>query len=117
MLVTPEGHFEFEAAHGTVQRHFRLHQQGEPTSTNSSAIIFAWAGALERRGELDGTPELVNFAWRLVESVTQTIESGVMTADLATLCEGAPRRVATTEEFVKAVADRLQKKLRVRVPA
>ena len=83
VLVSPHGYFEYEAAHGTVQRHYYKHLKGEPTSTNSVATIFAWTGALRKRGELDATPELVDFADRLERATIQTIEAGKMTGDLA----------------------------------
>ena len=111
VLVSPGGHFEFEAAHGTVQRHYYQHLKGEPTSTNSTATIFAWTGALAKRGELDGTPELIDFARTLKESVIETIESGVMTKDLASIAEPKPAGFATTEGFIHAIAERLGAKL------
>lgn len=111
VLVSPNGVFEYEAAHGTVTRHFRLHQQGQPTSTNSTATIFAWSGAIAKRGELDGTPELVLFARKLEESVIETIESGVMTKDLAGIVEPRPAGYATTEGFIISVAERLRAKV------
>jgi isocitrate dehydrogenase len=111
VLVSPDGLFEYEAAHGTVTKHYRLHQKGQPTSTNSTATIFAWTGALAKRGELDGTPELTLFARRLEESVIDTIESGVMTKDLASIASPAPRGHATTEGFIEAIAENLQAKI------
>jgi isocitrate dehydrogenase len=117
VLVSPEGHFEYEAAHGTVQRHYYAHQRGEATSTNSTATIFAWSGALGRRGALDGTPELVGFARSLEEAVIETIESGVMTKDLASIAEPRPARHASTEEFILAIAGRLRAKVGVRAEA
>jgi isocitrate dehydrogenase len=111
VLVSPDGKFEFEAAHGTVTRHYRLHQQGQPTSTNSTATIFAWSGAIAKRGELDGTPELVLFARKLEESVLETIESGVMTKDLAAIAEPRPAGHVGTEGFITAVAERLRAKV------
>ena len=111
VLVSPNGVFEYEAAHGTVTRHFRLHQQGQPTSTNSTATIFAWSGAIAKRGELDGTPELTLFARKLEESVIETIESGVMTKDLAAIAEPRPAGHATTEGFIVSVAERLRAKV------
>jgi len=110
VLVSPDGKFEYEAAHGTVQRHYYAHQKGEPTSTNSTASIFAWTGALAKRGELDGTPELVRFARDLESSVIETIESGTMTKDLAAIAEPKPAGHATTEGFIGAIADRLRGK-------
>ena len=112
-LVSPDGAFEYEAAHGTVQRHYYAHQRGEATSTNSTATIFAWSGALAKRGELDGTPALVDFAQRLEASVVETIESGVMTKDLAVLAVPTPAGHATTEGFIAAVADRLAARMQI----
>jgi isocitrate dehydrogenase len=117
VLVTPEGNFEYEAAHGTVQRHFYAHQRGEKTSTNSTATIFAWAGALAKRGELDGTPELVTFARQLEASVIETIESGTMTKDLALIADPRPNGHADTEGFITAIAERLRSKVDTRVGA
>lgn len=111
VLVSPEGHFEYEAAHGTVQRHYYQHLKGEPTSTNSTATIFAWSGALAKRGELDGTPELVAFAKALEASVIETIESGIVTKDLALIAQPAVPRHVTTEGFITAIGDRLAQKL------
>jgi isocitrate dehydrogenase len=107
VLVSPDGKYEYEAAHGTVTRHFRRHQRGEETSTNSVASIFAWTGALARRGQLDGTPEVVDFARRLEQAVIDTIESGVMTGDLVRLTTTPNPRQANTWEFMDAVAERL----------
>jgi len=112
-LVSPEGHFKYEAAHGTVQKHWYAHQRGETTSTNSTASIFAWSGALGKRGEMDGTPELTAFARSLERAVIETIESGVMTKDLAGVAEPRVSKPATTEGFIDAVAERL----RASVPA
>ena len=111
VLVSPEGHFEYEAAHGTVQRHYYQHQKGEPTSTNSTATIFAWSGALAKRGELDGTPELVAFARALEESVIETIENGVVTKDLAGIAYPAIAKYVTTEGFIGAIGERLAHKV------
>ena len=107
VLVSPDGNWEFEAAHGTVQRHYYKHLAGEKTSTNSVATIFAWTGALRKRGELDGLPELSAFADRLERAVIGTIEAGEMTGDLAAITTlDNPKRL-TTEEFIDAVAGRL----------
>ena len=111
VLVSPAGCFEYEAAHGTVQRHYYAHQKGEATSTNSTATIFAWTGALAKRGELDGTPELTAFAHQLEALVIETIESGVMTKDLAAIAQPRPATHATTEGFILAIAERLRAKL------
>ena len=108
VLVSPEGHFEFEAAHGTVQKHYYQHQKGEPTSTNSTATIFAWTGALAKRGELDGTAEVIAFARRIEASVIETIEAGVMTGDLAGVAEPRVTNPASTETFIAAIAERLK---------
>ncbi len=107
VLVSPDGHFEYEAAHGTVQRHYYEHLKGRPTSTNSTATIFAWTGALAKRGELDGTPEVTRFAKALEQSVIDTIESGTVTKDLAAICQPPVAGHVTTEGFIGAVAERL----------
>jgi isocitrate dehydrogenase len=116
VLVSPDGRFEYEAAHGTVQRHYYQHLKGQPTSTNSTATIFAWTGALAKRGELDGTPELTAFARRLEASVIATIESGTMTKDLAAVAEPRPSGHVTTEGFIAAIAERLRSSARVASP-
>jgi isocitrate dehydrogenase len=110
VLVSPDGHFEYEAAHGTVQRHYYQHQKGEATSTNSTATIFAWSGALAKRGELDGTPELVTFAKQLEAAVIETIEAGTVTKDLALIASPKVSGHQTTEGFITAIADRLRQK-------
>jgi isocitrate dehydrogenase len=107
VLVSPEGQYVYEAAHGTVMRHYYEHLKGNPTSTNSVASIFAWTGAISRRGEMDSTPEVVQFARRLEQVVVATIESGIMTKDLAAIAEPKPGTFANTEEFLDAVAKRL----------
>jgi isocitrate dehydrogenase len=107
VLVSPEGKYLYEAAHGTVMRHYYEHLKGNPTSTNSVASIFAWTGALSRRGDMDGTPEVTAFARRLEQVVVTTIEGGVMTKDLAAIAEPKPAKYALTEEFLNAVASRL----------
>ncbi|MGE5808756.1 MAG: NADP-dependent isocitrate dehydrogenase [Nitrospirota bacterium] len=107
VLVSPEGKYVYEAAHGTVMRHYYEHLKGNPTSTNSVASIFAWTGAIARRGELDGAPAVVAFAKRLEEVVIRTVEDGVMTKDLASIAEPRPAQHALTEEFLDAVAKRL----------
>ena len=111
VLVSPDGKFEFEAAHGTVVRHYYEHLKGKPTSTNSIASIFAWTGALAKRGELDNTPEAVSFAKTLEKTVIETVESGVMTRDLMLIAEPKIDKYALTEEFIDAVAERLKAKL------
>ena len=108
VLVSPDGNFEYEAAHGTVTRHYYKYLKGEETSTNPMATIFAWTGALAKRGELDNIPELVSFARKLERACVDTIESGVMTGDLAGLWEGeAPARKVTSLEFLRAIRERL----------
>ena len=107
VLVSPQGHFEYEAAHGTVQRHYYRHLKGERTSTNSVATIFAWSGALRKRGELDDTPELIAFADRLERATIDTIESGQMTGDLARITTLPKPQTLDTEDFILAVAEHL----------
>lgn len=107
VLVSPEGKFEFEAAHGTVRRHYYEHLKGKATSTNPVASIFAWTGAIAKRGELDGTPEVSAFARRLENAVIACIESGLMTKDLAILAEPKPASWLNSTEFMDAVAARL----------
>ena len=107
VLVSPHGYFEYEAAHGTVQRHYYKHLKGEPTSTNSVATIFAWTGALRKRGELDATPELVDFADRLERATIQTIEAGKMTGDLARITSLEDVTTLGTREFILAVRETL----------
>jgi len=114
VLVSPDGFYEFEAAHGTVTRHFRKHERGEATSTNSTATIFAWTGAIAKRGELDGTPEITQFARALEAAVIETIESGTMTKDLAGIADPAPAGHVSTQGFIEAVAERLRTKLEAR---
>ena len=111
VLVSPKGVWEYEAAHGTVQRHYYRYLKGETTSTNSIATIFAWSGALRKRGELDGINELVNFADKLEKSVTDTVESGIMTKDLADITTFKNVKVADTEEFIKAIRTKLEELL------
>ena len=107
VLVSPAGVYEYEAAHGTVQRHYDKHLDGQPTSTNSVATIFAWTGALRKRGELDGLCELMAFADRLERATLDTIESGKMTGDLARITTIDNPVTLTTEEFIRAIAERL----------
>ncbi len=108
VLVSPKGVWEYEAAHGTVQRHYYKYLKGETTSTNSIATIFAWSGALRKRGELDGINELVNFADMLEKAVIDTVESGTMTKDLADITTFKNVKVADTEEFIKAIRTKLE---------
>ena len=107
VLVSPDGVYEYEAAHGTVQRHYYKYLNGETTSTNSVATLFAWTGALRKRGELDGTTELCDFADRLEKATLKTIEDGVMTGDLYLLSTLENKRKVDTEEFLKEVRNRL----------
>ena len=107
VLVSPHGYFEYEAAHGTVQRHYYKHLAGEETSTNSVATIFAWTGALRKRGELDELPDLIDFADRLEKATIDTIEAGEMTGDLAAITTLENPTKLNTQDFIKAVASRL----------
>ncbi len=107
VLVSPDGNFEYEAAHGTVQRHYYKHLKGEETSTNSVATIFAWTGALRKRGELDGSRELMEFADRLEKATLDTIEEGEMTKDLALITTNPKPVVLNSGDFIKAIARRL----------
>lgn len=109
VLVSPTGAYEFEAAHGTVTRHYRKYQKGEETSTNSVATLFAWTGALKKRGELDGNKELSDFADRLEKATIDTIESGEMTKDLAGMfrLDGVTVKALNSREFLEAIAKRL----------
>ena len=108
VLVSPHGYYEYEAAHGTVQRHYYKHLKGKPTSTNSVATIFAWTGALRKRGELDGTPELVDFANRLEAATLHTIEAGRMTGDLARITTLPNPTTLGTREFILAIRETLE---------
>ena len=107
VLVSPDGNFEYEAAHGTVQRHYYKHLKGEETSTNSVATIFAWTGALRKRGELDGSQELMEFADRLEKATLDTIEEGEMTKDLALITTNPKPVVLNSGDFINAIASRL----------
>ncbi len=112
VLVSPYGYYEYEAAHGTVQKHYYKHLKGEETSSNSMALIFAWTGALRKRGELDGTPEVMRFADCLEMAALATVEEGVMTGDLLLVAEPNPaNRKVDTEGFIDAIAERLGKLL------
>jgi isocitrate dehydrogenase len=111
VLMTPDGQtVESEAAHGTVTRHYRMHQQGKATSTNPIASIFAWTGGLKHRGKLDGTPEVTKFAEDLERVCIETVESGKMTKDLALLI-GPDQNWLTTEGFFEAIVENLEKKM------
>lgn len=103
VLVSPDGVYEYEAAHGTVQRHYYKHLKGEKTSTNSMATLFAWIGALKKRGELDKIPSLVDFAEKLEKASIQTVENGIMTGDLAGLSTLSNKTTVDTETFLKEV--------------
>ena len=109
VLVSPEGIYEYEAAHGTVQRHYYKYQRGEKTSTNSMATLFAWTGALKKRGELDGNLDLQDFAGKLEAASIKTIEEGVMTGDLASLSSLPNKKTVDTETFLHEVDNRLKK--------
>ena len=111
VLVSPTGVYEYEAAHGTVQRHYYKHLKGEETSTNSVATIFAWTGALRKRGELDKIPELIDFADKLEASTISTIESGKMTKDLALITSLKKVTVLNSENFIKAIRETLEHNL------
>ncbi len=111
VLVSPDGVYEYEAAHGTVQRHYYKHLKGEETSTNSVATLFAWTGALRKRGELDELPELCDFANKLEAATIQTIEDGVMTGDLYLLSKLPEKKKVNTESFLLAVNERLKQTL------
>ena len=111
VLVSPEGNYEYEAAHGTVQRHYYKYLKGEQTSTNSVATIFAWTGALRKRGEKDGLEDLQRFADKLEEATIETIESGTMTKDLTALCVKNNKTTVDSETFLDAIAKRLDEKL------
>ena len=111
-LVSPKGCFMYEAAHGTVQRHYYKHLKGEKTSTNPTALIFAWTGCLKKRGDLDGTPEVVAFAQKLEDAVLQTIESGTMTNDLVKIStQGEKANMVYMGGFFDAIKERLESKL------
>ena len=109
VLVSPAGVYEYEAAHGTVQRHYYKHLKGEETSTNSVATIFAWTGALRKRGELDKLPELCAFADKLEKATLDTIESGRVTKDLALITELTDVTVLNSQEFIKAIRETMEK--------
>jgi isocitrate dehydrogenase len=112
VLVSPDGKYEYEAAHGTVTRHYYRYLKGEDTSTNPMATIYAWSGALRKRGELDNLPELVGFANKLEEACIDTLNDGIMTKDLVGLVsEGFKATAVNTISFIKAIRERLEKKL------
>ena len=111
VLVSPDGKYEYEAAHGTVTRHYYKHLQGEETSTNPIATIFAWSGAFRKRGELDNIPELVNYANELEAACFDTLNAGIVTKDLANLMEGVTPQVKNSADFIAAIRERLEKRL------
>lgn len=111
VLVSPTGQYEFEAAHGTVTRHYKRHLEGEKTSTNPGATLFAWTGGLAKRGELDGIPELVRFARAVEDSMIETIESGIVTGDLVASTVPRVEEAACLDTFIGAIEERLRAKL------
>ena len=112
VLVSPNGYYEYEAAHGTVQRHYYKHLKGEETSTNSVATIFAWTGALRKRGELDGNSDLMRFADDLEQACIDTIESGKMTKDLALITTIENPTVLNSRDFILAIREKLEQNYR-----
>ncbi len=108
VLVSPDGVYEYEAAHGTVQRHYYKHLKGEETSTNSVATIFAWTGALRKRGEMDANKDLMAFADKLEKATIQTIEEGKMTKDLALITSLQDVTVLNSENFIKEIRKTLE---------
>lgn len=111
VLVSPDSKYEYEAAHGTVTRHYYKHLQGEETSTNPIATIFAWSGAFRKRGEMDNIPELVNYANQLEAACFDTLNAGIVTKDLANLMEGVTPQVKNSADFIAAIRERLEKRL------
>jgi len=115
VLVSPDGKYEYEASHGTVQKHYYKYQKGEKTSTNPMALIFAWAGALRKRGEMDNTPDVVAFANKLEEACRNTVEGGVMTGDLIAVAEKSSKnKLVLTEDFIDAIRVNLDKLLKAK---
>ncbi len=112
VLVSPDGKYEYEAAHGTVTRHYYKYLKGEDTSTNPMATIFAWSGALRKRGEMDSLPELVNYAEQLEAACYETLNAGIVTKDLAGLMEGVTPTVVNSEGFMKAIRERLDARMK-----
>ena len=111
VLVSPHGCYEYEAAHGTVQKHYYRHLRGEETSTNSMALVFAWTGTLRKRAEIDGTPEVIAFTDTLEAAALGTVAEGIMTGDLLAVADGSPEnRKVSTEGFIDAIADNLRRK-------
>lgn len=111
VLVSPDGKYEYEAAHGTVTRHYYKYLKGEETSTNPMATIFAWSGAFRKRGELDNLPELINYAEQLEAACLDTLNEGIVTKDLANLMEGVTPQVKNSADFMAAIRERLEKRL------
>lgn len=111
VLVSPDGKYEYEAAHGTVTRHYYKYLKGEETSTNPMATIFAWSGAFRKRGELDNLPELVNYADQLEAACLDTLNEGIVTKDLANLMEGVTPQVKNSADFMASIRERLEKRL------
>ena len=111
VLVSPDGIYEYEAAHGTVTRHYYKYLKGEETSTNPMATIFAWSGAFRKRGELDNLPELINYADQLEAACLDTLNEGIVTKDLANLMEGVTPQVKNSADFMAAIRERLEKRL------
>lgn len=111
VLVSPDGKYEYEAAHGTVTRHYYKYLKGEETSTNPMATIFAWSGAFRKRGEMDNLPELINYADQLEAACLDTLNEGIVTKDLANLLEGVTPQVKNSADFLAAIRDRLEKRL------
>lgn len=107
VLVSPDGVYEYEAAHGTVQRHYYKYLKGEETSTNSVATLFAWTGALRKRGELDNLPELMSFADKLEKATIDTIEDGIMTGDLYAISTLENKKKVNSEDFLLAINEHL----------
>jgi isocitrate dehydrogenase len=110
VLVSPDGNYEYEAAHGTVTRHYYKYLKGEETSTNPMATIFAWSGALRKRGELDGLNDLVNYADQLEAACFDTLNEGIVTKDLVNLMEGVTPKAVNSADFIKAIRERLEKR-------
>ena len=112
VLVSPDGNYEYEAAHGTVTRHYYRYLKGEDTSTNPMATIYAWSGALRKRGELDQLPELIAFADALESACVETLNDGIMTKDLVGLVlPGTKTTAVNSKNFILAIKERLEKKL------
>jgi isocitrate dehydrogenase len=108
VLVSPHGYYEYEAAHGTVQKHYYKHLKGEKTSTNAVALIYAWTGALKKRGELDALPQLCAFSEKLEKTIIKTIEEGYMTGDLAAICNPPAKNILDSTQFIDTLAQRLR---------